>query len=47
MVVFVNFLKKKSPSQQLPSYGHGWLALPNGTRWNPVSSKQSEGGKRG
>lgn len=28
-------LKHQSPTQQLPSYGNGWLELPNGQRWNP------------
>jgi len=28
-------LKRQSPPQQLPSYGNGWIELPNGKRWNP------------
>lgn len=47
MVVFVNFLKRNSPPPQLPAYGHGWLALPDGKRWNPADVEKKEGGKRG
>ncbi|EPY4306352.1 phage filamentation protein Fil family protein [Klebsiella pneumoniae] len=34
--VFVNLLKRQSPAPQLPSFGHGSIALPNGQRWNPA-----------
>lgn len=30
-----SMLKHQSPTQQLPSYGNGWIELPNGQRWNP------------
>ncbi|EOE0697661.1 TPA: DUF2724 domain-containing protein [Klebsiella pneumoniae] len=36
MFVFVNLLKRQSPAPQLPSFGHGSIALPNGQRWNPA-----------
>lgn len=39
MFIFVRFLKKQSVAQQLPSYGHGWLELPNGQRWQPSASR--------
>ncbi|MEE8731132.1 MAG: phage filamentation protein Fil family protein [Rahnella inusitata] len=39
MKVFAQLLKQQSPSAQLPSYGHGWLELPNGQRWQPAASK--------
>lgn len=26
-------LKQQSPSRH---FGHGWIELPNGTRWNPA-----------
>lgn len=39
MKVFAQLLKQQSPSAQLPSYGHGWLELPNGHRWQPTASK--------
>lgn len=39
MQVFTRLLQKQSPSIQLPSYGHGWLELPNGQRWQPAASK--------
>ncbi|WP_392738480.1 phage filamentation protein Fil family protein [Serratia ureilytica] len=39
MKVFAHFLKQQSPSPQLPSYGHGWLELPNGQRWQPCASR--------
>lgn len=35
MFVFVNFLKRQSPSPQFPSFGHGAIGLPDGRRWNP------------
>lgn len=35
MKTFVNFLKRQSPPMQLASFGHGWLELPNGKRWQP------------
>lgn len=30
-----SMLKRQSPTHQLPSYGNGWIELPNGRRWNP------------
>ncbi|WP_455268759.1 phage filamentation protein Fil family protein [Rahnella aceris] len=39
MKVFVQLLKQQSPAVQLQSYGHGWLELPNGQRWQPAASK--------
>ncbi|WP_279026863.1 phage filamentation protein Fil family protein [Gibbsiella quercinecans] len=39
MKVFAHFLKQQSPSPQLPSYGHGWIELPNGQRWQPCASR--------
>lgn len=39
MKVFAQLLKQQSPTIQLQSYGHGWLELPNGQRWQPVASK--------
>lgn len=30
-----SMLTRQSPPQQLPSYGNGWIELPNGRRWNP------------
>jgi len=42
MFVFVNFLKRQSPAPQLPSFGHGTLQLPNGTRWNPALTRKNQ-----
>ena len=39
MKVFAQLLKQQSPTVQLQSYGHGWLELPNGQRWQPAASK--------
>ena len=39
MKVFAQLLKQQSPTTQLSSYGHGWLELPNGQRWQPAASK--------
>lgn len=39
MKVFAQLLKQQSPTIQLQSYGHGWLELPNGQRWQPAASK--------
>lgn len=39
MQTFVNLLKRQSPTPQLPNYGHGWLELPNGQRWQPTASE--------
>lgn len=36
MVIFAKLLKRPSPSQQLPSFGHGWIELSNGQRWQPA-----------
>ncbi|MGP6469913.1 phage filamentation protein Fil family protein [Rahnella aceris] len=41
MKVFAQLLKQQSPTAQLQSYGHGWLELPNGQRWQPATSKVS------
>lgn len=30
-----SLLTRQSPTPQLPSYGNGWIELPNGKRWNP------------
>lgn len=38
MQSFVSRLKRQSPSP-LASYGHGWLELPNGQRWQPSASE--------
>jgi hypothetical protein len=47
MKIFAQLLKQQSPSIQLPSFGHGWLELPNGQRWQPTASKvMFLGGKR-
>lgn len=47
MKVFAQLLKQQSPSVQLPSFGHGWLELQNGQRWQPAASKVVFlGGKR-
>ncbi|WP_455427511.1 phage filamentation protein Fil family protein [Dryocola sp. LX212] len=35
MQAFVRFLKRQSPPPQLPSFGHGWIALPDGEKWHP------------
>ncbi|WP_309834911.1 phage filamentation protein Fil family protein [Pantoea sp. SORGH_AS_0659] len=45
MFVFVNFLKRQSPTPQLASYGHGTIALPDGRRWNPGLTPKNQGGK--
>ncbi|EKN5147789.1 DUF2724 domain-containing protein [Yersinia enterocolitica] len=39
MKVFANYLKQQSPSQQLSHFGHGWIELPNGQRWQPCASR--------
>lgn len=39
MKVFANYLKQQSPSQQLNHFGHGWIELPNGQRWQPCTSR--------
>lgn len=36
MVIFAKLLKRPSPSQQLASFGHGWIELSNGQRWQPA-----------
>lgn len=41
MFVFVNLLKRQSPSKQLPAYGHGTIQLPNGQRWNPALTRKN------
>ncbi|MGC0944556.1 phage filamentation protein Fil family protein [Pantoea agglomerans] len=41
MFVFVNLLKRQSPSKQLPAYGHGTILLPNGLRWNPALTRKN------
>lgn len=46
MFVFVNFLKRQSPAQQLPSYGHGSIQLPNGNRWNPAFTRKNQEAQR-
>lgn len=42
MFVFVNFLKRQSPAPQLPSFGHGSIALPDGRRWNPALTRKNQ-----
>lgn len=39
MKVFAQLLKQQSPTIQLQSYGHGWLELPDGQRWQPAARK--------
>lgn len=39
MKVFAQLLKRQSPAPQLASYGHGWIELPNGQRWQPCASR--------
>ena len=39
MKVFAQLLKRQSPAPQLASFGHGWIELPNGQRWQPSSSR--------
>jgi hypothetical protein len=39
MQVFAQLLKQQSPTALLQNYGHGWLELPNGQRWQPAASK--------
>ncbi|WP_447885724.1 phage filamentation protein Fil family protein [Serratia fonticola] len=39
MKAFAQYLKRQSPAPQLPSYGHGWIELPNGQRWQPCASR--------
>jgi len=39
MQVFVRFLKRQSPSQQLPHFGHGWIMNDKGRRWHPANSQ--------
>ncbi|WP_071706515.1 phage filamentation protein Fil family protein [Yersinia ruckeri] len=39
MKIFARYLKQQSPSPQLGSYGHGWIELPNGQRWQPCTSR--------
>lgn len=46
MFVFVNFLKRQSPVQQLPSFGHGAIQLPDGRRWNPALTRKNQGENR-
>ena len=46
MIVFVNFLKRQSPVQQLPSFGHGSIQLPNGRRWNPALTPKNQEANR-
>lgn len=46
MFVFVNFLKRQSPAQQLPSFGHGLIELPNGRRWNPANTPKNQEANR-
>lgn len=41
MFVFVNLLKRQSPSKQLRAYGHGTIQLPNGLRWNPAFARKN------
>ncbi|WP_422394614.1 phage filamentation protein Fil family protein [Pantoea agglomerans] len=45
MFVFVNLLKRQSPSKQLPAYGHGTIQLPNGQRWNPAFTHKTHEAK--
>ncbi|MBE5254148.1 phage filamentation protein Fil family protein [Mixta mediterraneensis] len=36
MIVFVRHLTNQAKPPQLPSFGHGWIQLPDGRRWNPA-----------
>lgn len=36
MLVFAKLLKRPSPNPQLTSFGHGWIELPSGQRWQPA-----------
>ncbi|WP_430216759.1 phage filamentation protein Fil family protein [Pantoea dispersa] len=46
MFVFVNFLKRQSPVQQLPSFGHGSIQLQDGRRWNPALTRKNQEASR-
>ncbi len=46
MFVFVNFLTRQSPVQQMPSFGHGTIQLANGRRWNPALTPKNQEAKR-
>ncbi|HBC0641555.1 TPA: phage filamentation protein Fil family protein [Serratia marcescens] len=39
MKAFAHYLKRQSPAPQLASFGHGWIELPNGQRWQPCASR--------
>lgn len=39
MKAFAQYLKRQSPAPQLTSFGHGWIELPNGQRWQPCASR--------
>ncbi|WP_146226787.1 phage filamentation protein Fil family protein [Serratia symbiotica] len=39
MKAFAQYLKRQSPAPQLASFGHGWIELPNGQRWQPCASR--------
>ncbi|ENL8545208.1 DUF2724 domain-containing protein [Serratia marcescens] len=39
MKAFAQYLKRQSPALQLASFGHGWIELPNGQRWQPCASR--------
>lgn len=39
MKAFAQYLKRQSPASQLASFGHGWIELPNGQRWQPCASR--------
>jgi len=36
---FRTTIKATIANIQLQSYGHGWLELPNGQRWQPAANK--------
>ncbi|CAI0753567.1 Protein of uncharacterised function (DUF2724) [Serratia entomophila] len=39
MKAFAQYLKRQSPAPQLADFGHGWIELPNGQRWQPSASR--------
>lgn len=41
MISFVRYLRNQSNSPQLPSFGHGWIQLPDGRRWNPALTRKN------
>jgi len=43
MICFVRYLKNQAKPPQLASFGHGWIQLPNGRRWNPGLTTRNRG----